>query len=239
MLITVSDFPGQLHVGDLGVAVSVSPHRRSGRLTVERDTSVTAVVPPAISRAELVKLVEAKRSWLYGKPAERRELGAARPAREYVSGEGFLYLGRPYRLRIVEPGAQVRLVRGHLELGEGGGARELVRWYRRVGEPWLKRRIEPWASRMGANVTGLRVMPLAYRWGSCSPGGRLNIHWATMQLPPTLIDYVLVHELAHLSRPDHGPEFWRLVGRAMPGYEDRRERLRRLGPDLWHPEEGR
>jgi predicted metal-dependent hydrolase len=239
MLMTVSDFPGLLHVGGLDVAVSVSPRRRSVRLTVERDASVTAVVPPSTSRAELVTLVEAKRSWLYGKLAQRRELGEAPPARAYVSGEGFLYLGRSYRLRIVAPGVQVRLIRGRLELGEGGGARELVRWYRRVGEPWLKRRIEPWASRMGADITGLRVMPLGYRWGSCSSSGLLNIHWATMQLPPTLIDYVLVHELAHLRRPDHGPEFWRLVERAMPGYEDRRQRLRRLGPDLWHPEEGR
>ncbi|WP_169979036.1 YgjP-like metallopeptidase domain-containing protein [Microbispora sp. H10836] len=125
--------------------------------------------------AELVKVVEAKRPWPYGKLADRRELGEARPARQYVAGEGFPYLGRSYRLRIVEPGREVRLLRGRLELGRGGGARDLVRWYRRVGESWLKRRTRPWAQRMGVEVTGLRC----------------------------------------------------------------RERLRRLGPDLWLPEEGR
>lgn len=239
MLMPVNDFPGVLRVGDLDIAVSVSPRRKTVRLTVERDASVTAVVPPQVSEAELVKVVEAKRPWLYGKLAERRELGEARPARQYVAGEGFPYLGRSYRLRIVEPGREVRLIRGRLELGRGGGARDLVRWYRRVGESWLKRRIRPWAERMGVEVTGLRVLPLGYRWGSCSPDGRVNIHWATMQLPPTLIDYVLVHELAHLVRQDHGAEFWRLVERVLPGYEDCRERLRRLGPDLWLPEEGR
>lgn len=239
MLVTVSDFPGVLRVGDLEIAVSVSDRRKSVRLTVERDASVTAVTPPQLSRDELVKMVEAKRAWLYGKLAERRELGRARPAREYVSGEGFPYLGRSYRLRIVEREGQVRLIRGRLELAEGRGASELVRWYCRVGEPWLARRIQPWASRMDAEVTRLRVQPLGYRWGSCSSEGRVNIHWATMQLPPSLIDYVLVHELAHLRRPDHGSEFWRLVERTMPGYQDRRERLRRLGPDLWLPEEGR
>ncbi|MFG1876108.1 M48 family metallopeptidase [Sphaerisporangium sp. NPDC049003] len=235
----MSDFPGVLHVGDLDVNVSVSERRRSVRLTVERDASVTAVVPPEISRDELAKVVRAKRSWLYGKLAERRELGESRPAREYVSGEGFPYLGRSYRLRIVDRAREVRLVRGRLELGRGGGAEELVRWYRRVGETWLKRRVEPWASRLGVEVSGLRVLPLGYRWGSCSPSGTVNIHWATMQLPPTLIDYVLVHELAHLLRHDHSAEFWRLVERAMPDFQDRRELLRRLGPDLWLPEEGR
>ncbi|MET8446601.1 SprT family zinc-dependent metalloprotease [Streptomyces sp. NPDC005209] len=236
MLATVSAFPGVLRVGDLEIAVSISDRRKNVRLTVERDASITAVVPPQVARSELIKMVEAKRSWLYGKLAERRELGEARPAREYVAGEGFPYLGRSYRLRMVEPGNEVRLIRGRLELGSSGGAPELVRWYCRVGEPWLKRRIGPWASRMGLDVTGLRVQPLGYRWGSCSRDGRINIHWATMQLPPTLIDYVLVHELAHLRQRGHSNEFWQLIERTMPGYENHRERLRHLGPDLWMPD---
>lgn len=56
-----------------------------------------------------------------------------------------------------------------------------------------------------------------------------------MHLPPDLVDYIRVHELAHLHRPDHSPEFWRLFERAMPDYEARRGRLRRIGPDLWLP----
>jgi predicted metal-dependent hydrolase len=79
------------------------------------------------------------------------------------------------------------------------------------------------------------VQSLGFRWGSCSADGRLNIHWATMQLPPDLIDYVLVHELSHVRHPDHSPDFWRAVDRAMPGWEARRERLKRAGPDLWPP----
>lgn len=228
--------PELLRVGDLEIAVSVSKHRTSVGLTVERDASITAVVSPQVTMAELVRIIEAKRSWLYGKLAEKHQLGARPPARKYVSGEGFPYLGRSYRLKIVESG-EVRLVRGRLELAKGRGARDLVRWYQRVGEPWLGKRVQPWASRMGAQMTGLRVRPLGYRWGSCSQDGNVNIHWATMQLPPTLIDYVLVHELAHLERRDHGHEFWRTVERTMPGYEVHRERLRRASINLWLAEE--
>ncbi|MFB9720498.1 M48 family metallopeptidase [Planobispora longispora] len=233
----MSDFPGVVRVGDLEVAVSVSERRKSVRLTVERDASVTAVVPPQTSASELTTLVKAKRPWLYGKIAEKRELGEAPPDKTLVSGEGFRYLGRSYRLRLVQEG-DVRLIRGRIELPEGGGVKELVGWYRRVGQPWLTRRIQPWVTRMGAELTGLRVRPLGYRWGSCSRDGQVNIHWATMQLPPSLIDYVLVHELAHLHRADHGAEFRRIVERALPGHEDYRERLRRAGNDLWLPEEG-
>jgi predicted metal-dependent hydrolase len=57
-----------------------------------------------------------------------------------------------------------------------------------------------------------------------------------MQLPPDLVDYVLAHELAHLHHHDHGEDFWRAVERAMPDYVARRDRLRRLGPDLWLPD---
>ncbi|MEV6867690.1 SprT family zinc-dependent metalloprotease [Streptosporangium subroseum] len=230
--------PDSLTVGDLDITVEVSSRRRSVRLTVERDASVKAVVPLQVDRDALVKIIQSRRRWLYGKLAERRSLGEPRPEREYVSGEGFPYLGRSYRLMLVEEGP-VRLVRGRLELARadtGDAARHLVRWYRKVGDPWLRRRIKPWAERIGVTISGLRVMPLGYRWGSCSADGQVNIHWATTQLPPDLIDYVLLHELAHLRRHDHGPEFWKIVALAMPGYEVRRDRLKRLGLDLWLPD---
>jgi predicted metal-dependent hydrolase len=238
MLVVVSE-PEVLHIGDLDVRVRFSDRRRSVRLIVERDATVTAVVPPETEPDDLVRLVKAKRRWLYGKLAERQALGEARPSRQYVSGEGFFYLGRSYRLLLVDDApAPVRLVRGRLELRRDhvpDATRHLVRWYRRAGWSWLGKRIQPWAARMEAPLTELRVLPLGFRWGSCSPDGRLNIHWATMQLPPDLVDYVLAHELAHVHRPDHGPEFWRLVERAMPDCHARRDRLRRLGPDLWLP----
>ncbi|MEU0517285.1 M48 family metallopeptidase [Streptosporangium sp. NPDC006007] len=103
------------------------------------------------------------------------------------------------------------------------------------GRPWLINRIAPWAERLGVTLTDLRVLPLGYRWGSCSPSGHVNIHWATMQVAPLLVDYVLVHEPAHVKHADHPPEFRRIVERALPDYRTRREQLKRLGPGLWLP----
>jgi predicted metal-dependent hydrolase len=231
-----------MRIGDLDVHVRVSQGRRTIRVTVERNASVTAIVPPEVDDAKLAKVLNDKRRWVYAKLAERAALGEPRPQRQYVSGEGFPYLGRSYRLRVVaEAPAPVRLLHGRLELRRDcvdHAARYLARWYRQVGNSWLHKRLEPWARRMAAPVSELRVLPLGYRWGSCTPYGKVNIHWAAMQLPPDLVDYVLAHELAHLHRPDHSPEFWRLVERAMPDYETRRNRLRCLGPDLWLPEAG-
>jgi predicted metal-dependent hydrolase len=229
-----------VHVGDLDVTLQVSDRRKSIRITVERDATLVAVIPPHADLPAVVKAIESKRRWLNAKLREHADRGGPRPPRQYVSGEGFPYLGRTYRLLVVSDGAtRVALRRGRLELPRDlvpDAATNLVSWYRRVGEAWLNRRIVPWALRMGVTVSRLRVMPLGYRWGSCTSGGTVNIHWATMQLPPDLIDYVLVHELAHLKEPNHTPDFWRIVERALSDYADRLDRLNRLGPDLWLPE---
>jgi predicted metal-dependent hydrolase len=231
---------GIVRVGDLEVRVQVSERRRHVRLTVERDSAVTATVPPGTDAAELVKLVKSRRRWLYGKLAERQALGERRPEREYVSGEGFPYLGRSHRLLIVSTApTAVRLIRGRLELCQDAlsdPAGALIGWYTRRGADWLPARMRPWAERIRVPCGQPKVGSLGFRWGSCSPGGQLNIHWATMQLPPGLVDYVLVHELTHLHVHDHSERFWHHVERAMPDYLSRRERLKRLGLELWLPD---
>jgi predicted metal-dependent hydrolase len=236
--------PRVMHVGDVDVHVTVSDRRRTVRLTVERDATVTAAVPPETNEADLAKAITAKRPWLYAKLRERAETGTLRPPREFVTGEGFPYLGRSYRLLLVgEAERPVRLHRGRLELrrdcadgSTDAATRCLVRWYRQVGEPWLRKRIAPWTLRMEVDVARPRVLPLGYRWGSCTAEGKLNIHWATMQLSPDLVDYVLVHELAHIRHPRHDEDFWRAVERPMPDYAGRRTRLRLVGPALWLPD---
>ena len=82
----------------------------------------------------------------------------------------------------------------------------------------------------------MEVRDLGYRWGSARPmqgPQRINIHWATLQLPPSLIDYVLVHELAHLRELNHTPTFWQTVARLMPPYEHHRAALATTGNSVW------
>jgi predicted metal-dependent hydrolase len=177
---------------------------------------------------------------VFRKLAEKHLLLPASPAKDFVTGEGFGYLGRHYRLQLTgDPaGTDVKLERGRLrmprctaEAGEGEDA--MIRWYRRCALAWLPRRIGPWAQRMGLQPGGLDVRDLGYRWGSLGKNGRLNIHWAAMQLPVSLLDYVIVHELAHIGQLRHTATFWAAVERAMPGYEHRKARLATAGTILW------
>ena len=82
----------------------------------------------------------------------------------------------------------------------------------------------------------VEVRDLGFRWGSARPQTghqRINIHWATLQLPPSLIDYILVHELAHLNEPNHTPEFWYTVELLMPGYQTQKAALATNGKNIW------
>jgi predicted metal-dependent hydrolase len=86
---------------------------------------------------------------------------------------------------------------------------------------------------MGVSLSGIDVRDLGYRWGSLGKTGRVNFHWATVQLPPKLVDYVIVHELAHVLEPNHTPNFWIHLDRAMPGYHSTKADLARVGGRLW------
>jgi predicted metal-dependent hydrolase len=109
----------------------------------------------------------------------------------------------------------------------------MICWYRQRALAWLPRHIGPWAQRMGLHPGGLDVRDLGYRWGSLGKSGRLNIHWAAMQLPVSLVDSVIVHELAHIGQRRHTAAFWAAVERAMPGYEHRKTHLATAGTTLW------
>lgn len=115
----------------------------------------------------------------------------------------------------------------------GQGSEAMVRWYRHCAQAWLPRRIRSWAEHMGVQPGDLDVRDLGYRWGSLGKNDRLNIHWAAMHLPVSMVGDVIVHELAHIGQPRHSPAFWAAVERAFPGQNQRRARLAAVGTALW------
>lgn len=230
--------PEQLLLDDLLFSVRVSTRRRTVGITVDRDGTLLLHVPASTPWERVEKWVRGKQHWVRDKLAEKDLLLSRQPPREFVSGEGFDYLGRCYRLKITGEVEGVHFnggrIRMHPSVSEGPDpAGALVSWYRERARLWLPKRLVPWRDRMALHPTEVRVRDLGHRWGSLGKGGGLNLHWAVMQLPPTVIDYVLVHELAHLVFADHSPAFWERVRTVLPGYERHRERLAVLGGQIW------
>ena len=219
-----------LTVGDLQFEVRRSARRRSVQITVDRGGELILTAPEECAPSTMTSFVREKKFWIYTKLAEKDALPSRAPAKKYVTGEGFPYLGRSYRLLLVKrQDVPVKLTGGrfmmHRDEVEHGRAR-MIEWYSARGQDWIQNRAEPFARRLGVKPTGFRVQNLGYRWGSCTSSGTLNFHWRTMLLPPSIVDYVIVHELVHLLEPHHTPKFWSRVERILANYAERRRWVR-------------
>lgn len=222
-----------LTVDDLRFDVVLSARRRTIELSVERDGALVVRAPAGAKAARLVAFIREKRAWVYKKVAEKEALRHAVPVREYVSGEGFPYLGRSYRLLLVRAqDVPLRLEAGRFRLVRSEapqGRAHFITWYTEHGRPWLWRRVAALAPRVGVQPAGVEVRELGYRWGSCGKSGTLNFNWATVLLPPSIVEYVVVHELVHLHERNHTPKFWQRVERGMPDYLRRKAWLAEKG----------
>jgi predicted metal-dependent hydrolase len=202
------------------------------------------VAPARATQKRLDELVRQKGPWIIRRLKRQSDLSPPLPEREWVSGETYLYLGRQYRLKAVTAatGELVRLRGAALTLTVERGLSDseknrrarlaLIRWYRDRAAEYLPRRAALWAPKLGLDAPRVAVSEPAKRWGSANADGTLRINWRVMQAPATVVDYVLVHELTHLVHQHHGREFWATMGRVMADYEERKKRLRELGPVL-------
>jgi predicted metal-dependent hydrolase len=222
-----------LTVGDLSFALQRSDRRKTLQITVERDGSLAMLAPPHVTQDSLRKFALERRFWVYTKLAEKDRLHKRPLVKTFSDGEGFLYLGRSYRLRLVEhQDVPLKLQNGRFNLlGDlkDAGRDQLIRWYSVRAKVWLWDKAQDYVERMQVSPAGLRVQDLGYRWGSCGKGEYLYFHWKTILLPPRIAEYVVVHELAHLHEPHHTQRFWRRVERAMPDFELRKAWLAENG----------
>lgn len=228
--------PPRLQVDDLLLTVRRSARRKTVQITVERDGELVLCAPPEADESALRTFVLEKRFWIYSRLAERDRLQRQVPRKEFVGGEGFLYLGRSHRLKLVDgQDAPLKLAGGRFCLAQGAlpQAREhFVRWYSERARIWLAARVAHFRSRMEVEPAGVRVQDLGYRWGSCGKGDWLYFHWKTILLPARIAEYVVVHEMAHLHERHHTPQFWLRVERAMPDYVQRKDWLAEHGIDV-------
>ena len=237
------DGESTLIAGDLTFVVAPPTDRQTIEIIVERDASLQLKIPHGTTVERAERFVAKKRQWVHSKLSEKDALSGPPVVKQFVEGEGFAYLGRSYRLTLTDdpPGTRVCLERGRFHLpavdaNTGDGPSAMRRWYIDTGGTWVRRRVQPWAARAGEPDVGVEVRDLGYRWGSTRPTGdprSLSLHWAALQLPPTLIDYVLVHELAHLREAHHSPEFWSIVAGLMPSFEAHKTNLTTIGKKVW------
>ena len=235
---------GRLAFGSTVVRYTlVRSTRRTKTVEVQIDgrRHIRVAAPAAASTEKIQRLLRARSRWLI--PRLKRDDEPVTP-HEYVNGETFLYLGRQARLRISgakpDEESSVRLSRGRFEVRirpalRAGVERRRVRealqdWYRFRAQAKLAERVQIVAVELGVEPSRVLVRDQAGRWGSCNKDGVLRFNWRIISAPLSVVDYVVVHELAHLAgHKHHAAPFWSMLARLLPDYEDRRAALRTRG----------
>ncbi len=220
-----------LTVADLDFEVRRSQRRRTRELTIDRGGELVLHAPVSASTDELRRWVESKLLWVHRKLLAKEAHPGKTSILDAVTGETITYLGRNYRLKLVDQQETPLRLQGEwflLQKADRENAAHLFqKWYEDSGTEWIKRRVNVWRAKVCAVPEGLIVSDLGFRWGSCAKSGILRFNWRLFQLPVRLIDYVIVHEMAHLHERNHTAEFWRILDRALPHWRERKEELSR------------
>lgn len=228
----------RIEIKDLSIQLKRSARRKTVELSVGRDGEIILYAPNSADQEKLESLVQGKLLWIYQQLGRKEEELHKMPEKEYVSGEGFYYRGRKYRLKLLDTGLSLR--KGERLSFQGGrfllrrsvaamGREAFIDWYTKRAAEWIPQRLQLLKGRVGIESESIEICDLGFRWGSCTEKGKLLFHWRLILLPPEQIDYLILHELVHLHEHNHGPAFYERLRRAAPEYEKHEEWLRRNG----------
>jgi hypothetical protein len=212
--------------------------RRARRRTIGfqiDDHGLTVSAPRWVSLRAIEEAILEKERWIRSKLAQWQDWRARHGAQRlrWADGAVLPYLGEGLTLRlrgfadaaVARVGAEL-----HLALAQGAGEPEVRThvqdWYRGEAMRVLGERVHALAARGQVREFTWRLSSARTQWGSCNEDGRIRLNWRLMFFPPAVIDYVVAHELAHLTELNHGPGFWREVERLLPDFRAARDQIK-------------
>jgi len=212
-----------------------SAKRRSIGLQIN-DAGLTVSVPIRASEKWLLSVLHEKASWVVDKLEnwQSKQL----PVQKWLDGESILFRGETFILRIT-PGlhksptllTDKELVVPVVDVDDKNMAnKKIMKWYRIEAERVFAECVTYFAPLMNVTPRAIKLSSATTQWGSCNTQGVVRLNWQLVTMPLHLIDYVVVHELAHLHQMNHSPAFWRVVQNVCPEYVDSRKELMKWSP---------
>lgn len=227
-------------------SVEYTKEKKDISLSVCLNEGVKLIVPEGFEIEKLQTILHKKAPWIIKKKNELAEVLPPAFPKEYVSGEKFPYLGRHYRLKVhkhetiqdsiltFKHGRFIAEIPAYFtDFDRINKLKQLFKeWYITHGSRKMEERLKIYCPKMNLQPLKVEMKEQKMRWGSCTPAGNIYLNWRIMMAPMSIIDYVLVHELAHRKYLNHSPEYWCFVRSILPDYEQRKEWLRINGPTL-------
>lgn len=231
----------------MNMALSIAPTVEVVRTNRLRTATIKVVgskvvisVPKLLSDARIKDLLIKKSAWIKKKLIDHAQIPMPK-AKEFVNGESFQYLGKNYRLKVIQGAeAGVKLNRGYIEVTTKKSVKaadkmireQLINWYMDLAIVRFKEKTFKYAKQLGVIPKSIAVRDYKSRWGSCSVKGDISFNWRVILAPQQIVDYVVVHELCHMIEHNHSPNYWRLVNKVMPNHQECRNWLKTYGTYL-------
>lgn len=233
---------GRIKYGRKQIEYSVKRGKRKKTLAINVTPAAQVVVlAPEFVSGEIIKTIVTKKArWILKKQEYFKKLGTLFPEKEFISGEGVLFVGRRHRLKVKRmlkessDGAKLTGRRIFVSVGKNLDAQEskekirdiLTRWYFSQATRIIKQRVNRYSKLLNMAPREVVIKNQKKRWGSCGGNGVLRFNWKIVMAPISIVDYIVVHELCHLKIKSHSAEFWRLISLALPDYQKRRDWLK-------------
>jgi len=217
--------------------------RRSHGFMID-DDGLRVTSPRRASHADIESAIRAKQHWILTKlfeRGERRIMRAQRAPVEWVDGAQLPYLGGDITLRLQEaarshcvfdPEARTLNVGVTPGLSEWQLRERVKRWFQDEARRLFGERLDLYAPRVGVTYNAYAISSAGTRWGSCTVAGNIRLNWKLVHYPLALLDYVVVHELAHLREMNHSPRFWAVVGEVFPDYDGAKAALKKRSVEM-------
>jgi predicted metal-dependent hydrolase len=220
---------------NIAFALEYSP-RKTLAIEVHPDSSIIVKAPADATIESIESKVIHRAAWIVRQQRQFAKYAPPLPAPECVSGEGYRYLGRQYRLKLIESSStKIQLWQGRLEVNTPTPfnrkyvERLIANWFRDRAMIIFSERYQ-YCTRLVAHYAiehsiGFELRTMSKRWGSCTPNGKIFVNPLLISAPKDCIDYVMIHELCHLRFPNHSASFYRLLANILPDWSDRKQKL--------------
>ena len=210
------------------VAVRRSNRRKTMHIVVERDGTLAVQVPSDMPESRVEEILESRAYDVFIMLEKWRESHKEQVHRQFRDGQSFLYLGRSYRLKFIQDQCEPVILRNGnilLRKDDSDPRTALIGFYKRMAKVRIGKRVRELLPGFPVPKK-VAVRDMSTRWGSCTPGGVVTYNWRCVLVPPRVMDYLIVHELAHLEHHRHSRAFWDKIASVLPGFESSVEWLR-------------
>lgn len=215
--------------------------RKTLQITIDPNRNITVRAPKQTEIKEIEAVLDKRTPWINKTLKEVAQLPPPVPPRQWISGETHRYLGRQYRLRILEGDSpEVKLKGAFFQVtvpnteDKAHIEKLMMQWYKDHAFPIFQQRLQQCQQQskafLGLHNTDipLLIRLMKKRWGSCTSTGRIVLNLELIKAPLDCIEYVIMHELCHFKEMNHSSRFWRLLDQCLPDWKRRQKKLDRF-----------